>query len=181
VAAPKHTPTDPIDQPRAYTSPDFVPGAWTNTRKASLTGRQPRAQRLGHPGPDQGYVLSLAERMRPRIHVTAGESVDDAIQGCIGIALRRASYFGRAPVIHDLDIALTIWGYFLVQPPADLVAVRARLFAGVANVVHHYVEAREIVDMVPQSTIIMTPEMIKKSMPNSWRALVGASVDSKLP
>jgi hypothetical protein len=174
VAAPKHTPTNPVDRPRAYESPDFVPPAWTNTRKASVTGRQPRAERLGHPGPDQGYVLSLAECLRPRIKVTTGESVDDAIQGCIGIALRRASHYGRAPVIHDLDVALTIWGYFLDQPPAELVAVRSQLFAGVANVVHHYVEARRIVDMVPQSTIIMNPETIRKATPVSWRALTGA-------
>ena len=174
MAAPKHTPVNPTDRPRAYTSPEFVPAPWTNTRKASVTGRQPRTDRLGHPGPDQGYVLKLAERMRPRIKVSAGEHVDDAIQGCIGIALRRASHFGRAPVIHDLDIALTIWGYFLDTPPAELVAVRKSVFAGVGNVVHHYVEARQIVDMVPQSTIIMTPEMVKKAMPNSWRALVGA-------
>jgi len=40
--------------------------------------------------------------------------------------------------------------------------------------VHHYVEARRIVDMVPQSTITMTPEMVRKAMPNSWRALTGA-------
>ncbi|MFM8969748.1 MAG: hypothetical protein ACKOI3_05865 [Actinomycetota bacterium] len=174
MAAPKHTPVDPIDRPRAYQSPDFVPAPWTNSRKASVTGRQPRAERLGHPGPDQGYVLSLAERLRPRVKVTSGESVDDAIQGCIGIALRRASHFGRAPVIHDLDIAFTMWGYFLDTPPADLVAARSGLFAGVANVVHHYVEARRIVDMVPQSTITMTPEMVRKAMPNSWRALTGA-------
>ena len=128
MAAPKHTPIDPTDRPRAYSSPDFVPGAWNNTRKASITGRQPRAERLGHQGPDQGYVLSLAEHVRPRIKVTAGESIDDAIQGCIGIALRRASHFGRAPVIHDLDIALTMWGYFLDTPPADLVATRSRIF-----------------------------------------------------
>jgi hypothetical protein len=174
MAAPKHTPVNPIDRPRAYTSPDFVPTPWTNTRKASVTGRQPRAERLGHPGPDQGYVLSLAQRLRPRVVVQPGESVDDAVQGCVGIALRRASHFGRAPVIHDLDIALTMWGYFLDAPPADLVAVRSKLFAGVANVVHHYVEARQIVDMVPQSTILMTPEMVRKSMPASWRALTGA-------
>lgn len=174
MAAPKHTPVNPVDRPRTYQSPDFVPSPWTNTRKASVTGRQPRAERLGHPGPDQGYVLSLAERLRPRIRVTAGESIDDAIQGCIGIALRRASHFGRAPVIHDLNIALTIWGYFLDQPPAELVAVRSQLFAGVANVVHHYVEARRIVDMVPQSTIIMSPDTATKAMPLSWRALTGA-------
>lgn len=174
MAAPKHVPVDPTDRPRAYSSPDFVPTAWRNERKASITGRQPRAERLGHPGPDQGYVLSLAERMRPRVKVTPGESVDDAIQGCIGIALRRASVYGRAPVIHDLDIAFTMWGYFLDVPPADLVAARKQLFEGVANVVHHYVEARRLVDMVPDSTMRMTPEMVRKSMPNSWRALTGA-------
>jgi hypothetical protein len=174
VAAPKHTPVDPVDRPRVYQSPDFVPAPWANTRKASVTGRQPRAERLGHPGPDQGYVLALAERLRPRVKVTPGESVDDAIQGCIGIALRRASHYGRAPVIHDLDVAFTMWGYFLDTPPAELVAARARLFAGVANVVHHYVEARRIVDMVPQSTMLMTPEMVRKAMPHSWRAMTGA-------
>jgi hypothetical protein len=116
----------------------------------------------------------LAEHVRPRIKVTHGESVDDAIQGCIGIALRRASVFGRAPVIHDLDIALTMWGFFLDTPPADLVAARKQLFEGLSNVVHHYVEARQLVDMVPDSTMRMTPEMVRKSMPNSWRALTGA-------
>jgi hypothetical protein len=35
------------------------------------------------------------------------------------------------------------------------------------------VEARTIVDMVPQSTIIMTPDAVRKAMPNSWRALTG--------
>jgi hypothetical protein len=44
----------------------------------------------------------------------------------------------------------------------------------VANVVHHYVEARRIVDMVPQSTMLMTPEMVRKAMPHSWRAMTGA-------
>ena len=112
--------------------------------------------------------------MRPRVKVTSGESVDDAIQGCIGIALRRASVYGRAPVIHDLDIAFTMWGFFLDAPPADLVTARKQLFEGVSNVVHHYVEARQLVDMVPDSTMRMTPEMVRKSMPNSWRALTGA-------
>jgi hypothetical protein len=67
-----------------------------------------------------------------------------------------------------------MWGYFLDTPPAELVAARARLFAGVANVVHHYVEARRIVDIVPQSTMLMTPEMVRKAMPHSWRAMTGA-------
>ncbi len=174
MAAPKYAPVKPVDEPRAYASPDFVPGPWTNDRPAAIRTRQPHGERLGHPGPDQGYVYVLAERLRPRIIVSDGESVDDAVQGCIGIALRRAAHFGRAPVIHDMRIALTIWGYLLAAPPADLVAVRRDLFEGVANVVHHYAEARRIVDMVPQSTILMTPDAVAKAMPGSWRALTGA-------
>jgi hypothetical protein len=174
MAAPKYAPVTPADAPRAYSSPDVVPDSWENDRPAAIRARQPHGVRLGHPGPDQGYVYLLAERLRPRIIVSDGESVDDAIQGCIGIALRRAAHFGRAPVIHDMTIALTIWGFFLAAPPSELVAVRRGVFEGVANVVHHYAEARRIVDMVPQSTILMTPEAVAKATPGSWRALTGA-------
>ena len=35
----------------------------------------------------------------------------------VGVALKRASLFGRAPVVHDLTVALTVWG-FLDETPA---------------------------------------------------------------
>ncbi len=62
--------------------------------------------------------------------------------GCTAVALRRASLFGRAPVIHDLRIAFTIWGYLDAAPPAELVELRRPLFEGVANSLHHYEERR---------------------------------------
>ena len=67
----------------------------------------------------------------------------------LGIALRRASEFSRAPVIHDLTIAFTIWGFLDPAPPADLVAVRPERFAGLGNLAHHYEQARALVDQVP--------------------------------
>ena len=174
MAAPKHTPVLPTNNPRIYTSPEHVPGSWTVDRPGMLDGRQPRGTSLGNQGPDQGYVLTLARRVRKNVRIKEGESVDDAIQGTIAIALSRASQFGRAPVMHDLTFALTIWGWLLDSPPADLVAKRRVLFSGLGYATHHYAEIRLLVDMVPATTYQLTNDQLTKSMPMSWRALTGA-------
>ena len=176
MAIPKFTPTDPSDFPRVYESPDFVPLPWKLDRKAEIVGRQPKGNGLGNPGPDQGYVLTLAALARGRIRVQTGESVDDVIAGSITIALRRASQIGRAPVMEDLMIALTIWGWLLDNPPLDLVSARGKLFVGLGNTVHHYAESRAVADMVPETTFRLTLEKLTASMPMSWRALTGAPV-----
>ncbi len=174
MAAPKFTPLDPIDRPRTYSSPEHVPTPWRNDRPAAITTSQPKGQKLGHQGPDQGYALKLAEGLRDSIVLQPGESADDAICGSLAIALRRASKYGRAPVIHDLKVAFGIWGWMLLDPPSDLVAQRRKLFAGLGNVTHHYSETRQLVDMIPESTMLMTPEQVRTGMPGSWRALTGA-------
>ncbi len=174
MAAPKFTPVDPTDRPRSYSSPEHIPAPWRNDRPAAVKGRQPTGSRLGFQGPDQGYALKLAEGLRKEIVLQRGESADDAIRGSLAIALRRASKYGRAPVIHDLNMAFGIWGWMLVSPPADLVKRRLELFAGLGNVAHHYSETRLLVDLVPESTMIMSQEQIKTGMPGSWHALTGA-------
>lgn len=175
MAAPQFVPVDPVDRPRAYESPAYVPAPWNPDRPAGIVGRQPVGTHLGVPGPDQGYALLLAERLRPRVQVSAGESVDDAIGGCLGIALRRAALFGRAPVIFDLTIALTIWGYLDPNPPVDLVTLRRERFAGVGHLAHHYAEARNIAENVPESVLKMTPSAVQEQYPSRWRDLVGAT------
>ena len=111
MAAPKFVPTLPTDSPRTYGSPDHVPDTWMPDRPGELDGAQPRGPQLGTQGPDQGYALKLANRLRPSLRLQPGERADDAVHGCLGIALRRASLFGRAPVdprphagVHDLGI-----------------------------------------------------------------------------
>jgi hypothetical protein len=115
----------------------------------------------------------LAERARNRIFLSTGEHADDALRGCSLIALRRASLFGRAPAVHDLNVALGMWGYLSDSPPTDLVAVRRELFLGVGNVAHHYAEGREIADMVPESTLRMTPAHVLSQFSTQWRQLTG--------
>ena len=129
---------------------------------------------MGYQGPDQGFAIKLANSLKSRIRVGPHESDSDAVQGCLGIALRRASMFSRAPVIHDLTIAFTAWGFFDENPPADLLAERRRLFEGVGNVVHHYDEARILADSFPVATLRMTPEQVAAAYPTRWRELVGS-------
>jgi hypothetical protein len=65
--------------------------------------------------------------------------------------------FSRAPVVHDVTLAFTIWGFLDERPPAELLERRAELFEGVGNVLHHYAEGRAIADLVPEATLRLTP------------------------
>ena len=173
MAAPRFAPVSPVDEARAYSSPDHIPGMWMPSRPGDIEGFQPEGARMGFQGPDQGFAIKIANTFRPRIHVAPPIHVDDAVTGCLGVGLRRASLFSRAPVVHDLTIAFTIWGMLDPNPPAELVALRATLFEGVANVLHHYAEARAIVDLVPEATLRMTPQQVTAQFPGSWQELLG--------
>jgi hypothetical protein len=173
MAAPKFTPVDPLDDARGYESPDHIPHPWTNDRPGDLRGRQPQGPLLGYQGPDQGYALSLAERLRDQLTLQGGEDVDDALAGITAIGLRRASLFGRAPVIHDLRIAATMWGFLDSNPPPELVQLRRRTFEGLANATHHYGALRALVDSVPEATLRMTPAEVQSAYPGRSRELLG--------
>ena len=172
MAAPKFSPVDQTEPVRGYESPDHVPDSWTPTRPGEIEGFQPEGPSLGSQGPDQGFALRIAARLRPKVQVAVGENVDDAIRGCLGVALRRASLFSRAPVVHDLTIAFTIWGFLDNNPPAELKADRLRLFEGVSNTLHHYDEARALADMVPEATLRMTPAQVAAAYPGRWKELL---------
>src|SRR5262245_25072026 len=173
MAAPKFTPADPLDDARGYESPDHIPDSWTNDRPGDLRGRQPQGPMLGYQGPDQGYALRLAARLRDEVKPQAGEHVDDALAGITAIALRRASLFGRAPVMPDLRIAATMWGFLDANPPPELVPLRRRTFEGLANPTHHYGALRGLVDSVPEATLRMTPAHVQAAYPGRYRELLG--------
>jgi hypothetical protein len=173
MAAPKFVP-DGAAASSYYESPDVVPDRWDPERPGIVDGPQPAGPRLGAQGPDQGYALTLAKRMSSRVHLQGRERLEDAVRGCVGIALRRASLFSRAPVVHDVELAFTIWGLFDPDPPDDLIARRPQLFEGVGNVNHHYAEGRLIADLVPESTLRMTPAQASAAYPGRWRELTGA-------
>ena len=168
MAAPEYVPHSPIDKPRVYESPPWSGDQWMADRPGDLTGRQPLGPRLGYPGPDQGFVLKLARQLEPKLVLVEGERADDAIAGCSAVALKRASLFGRAPVVHDLTAAFTIWGFFDTAD-AELVRLRRPLFEEVSNP-HHYMELRRIADLVPQAVLRLSHQEIAKVAVTDWRA-----------
>ena len=129
MAAPKFAPAGPLES-QYYSSPDVVPDPWSPERPGVVEGLQPVGRRLGAQGPDQGFALKLARRKGASVHTTLPLNREDAIRGCLTIALRRASLFSRAPMVHDVDIAFTIWGFYDERPPADLVAAARRAVRG---------------------------------------------------
>ncbi|MEY2435146.1 MAG: hypothetical protein QOC92_4871, partial [Acidimicrobiaceae bacterium] len=160
---------------RTYESPPRRPDPWRATRPGDLRGENPRGAHFGHPGPDQGYALLLAKRLRDRLHLEHGEAVDDVIAGCVGVALKRASLLGRAPVIHDLTAACTIWGYLDEKPPAELVALRKRAFDEVALPLH-YDERLLIVAAVRDDGLRKLHTVIAEDYAADWRALLDVGV-----
>jgi len=171
VSQPEYVPVRQLDRLRV-TERLPTPGRWRADRPAEVVtrGGQPAGARFGVAGPDQGFALHLAERFVPDLVLGRGERTEDAVAGCVGVALKRAALFGRAPVVHDVELALALYG-FLPGAPEDLVAWRRPLFEAVA---HDYEAQRALVDRVPVSTLRMTPSEVRAWLGGGgWRALLG--------
>lgn len=171
MAAPEHVPTKPNQDVRTYGSPPRRPDSWRADRPADFADdhRQPVGDLLGSPGPDQGYALRLARLLEPELHLTEGEHAKDALAGIVAIGLKRASVLGRAPVIHDLRIAATLFGYLDAAPDPDLVALRRELFEELSHF-HHYMELRALVDMVHPAVLRQTPAQVTDAYRSGWRS-----------
>ena len=157
---------------RSYESPPRRDRSWVADRPGDLGGEgQPDGVRMGNPGPDQGYAFKLVRLFAGKVFTAEGERDDDVVAGVIAVATKRASLFGRAPVVHDLTVAFAVWGYLDDRPPADLVALRAKMFEEVSNP-HHYRELRAVADAVPDETLRLTPAEVQALAKKEWRSLL---------
>ncbi|MEM7339265.1 MAG: hypothetical protein AAF467_11495 [Actinomycetota bacterium] len=170
MAAPEYVPTDPTQRVRAYSSPPRRPDAWQADRPGDLTGSQPTGDRLGSVGPDQGYAYTLVRHIEDKLHLGDVQR-DDAVAGGVAVAMKRAAGFGRAPIVHDLTAAFTVWGFLDENPPAELVALRNTMFAEVRSP-HHYLELREVADAVPAEVLAQPPAKITAAYQDDWRDCV---------
>ena len=137
-------------------------------RPGDLAGAQPQGARLGSIGPDQGYAFRLVRQLEAQLHL-GWVNHDDAVAGCVAVAMKRSALFGRAPVIHDLTAAFTVFGFLDDDPPPGLVELREALFAEVHSS-HHYAERRDLVDLVPAEVLRQSPGAIVAAYRSDWRS-----------
>lgn len=169
MSQPKYVHVTESDEVRPV---DRLPASrpWTQSRVAELTRPgQPKGRMFGSQGPDQGYALHLAELFEHDLVLSPGESQEDAIAGCVEVAMCRSSLYGRAPVKADLEHAFALFGY-LGGAPDDLVATRSVLFNGCVD---DYWARRLITSSVPEATMRLTPAQVRERL-GEWRSLIDA-------
>ena len=178
MSAPQYVPISPAVPVRSYESPPRRPESWTTDRPGELVGDgvveragQPSGDRLGSPGPDPGYVYTLLSGFRSKVHLEPGETWKDVAAGAAAVALKRASLFGRAPVIHDLTVAFGVWGFFDDDPDGDLLNLRRSAFAEVGHPAD-YMRLRTVVDAVPAETLRLTHQKALAEHARDWRAVL---------
>lgn len=171
MGIPDHVPTPAAQLVRTYESPPWRPGSWMADRPGDLGGPQPEGAKLGSPGPDQGYALTLAETLRSELKLQKGEHAADALSGAAAIASKRSGLLGRAPVIHDLRVGLGIWGFLDVSPPRDLVVLRSAMFADVHHP-HQYQNRREIADAVSAELLVQPHAAILSQAAQDWHSVI---------
>lgn len=172
------------------TQPDFVPVAGVDqirpfwkyplptphlTPRPGEQGKEvvARGRHLGSPGPDQGYALHLFELIGDKILLEGGEELEDVKAATMSLATKRATLFGRAPVMADIRSALSFFGY-LCDAPQTLKDFRVHALAGIA---HSYFDQRDLADFVPEESLKMAAEDITARL-QFWEVLLDIQGDT---
>lgn len=130
-----------------------------------MVGPQPQGSGLGRIGPDQGYAYRLAAQFD--LHL-AGVHRQDAVAGCVEVATKRAALFGRAPVIHDMEAAFTVFGFLDEEADDELVKARRPWFTELHHP-HQYHHRRRLADMVSDDVLRQAPEAVNAAYNLDWR------------
>lgn len=159
-----------------YSSPPSRNRSWTPSRAGEVFfDGQPQGELLGSQGPDQGFALKLANGFGDQLHLGPGEHKSDVIAGCVAVALKRASSFMRAPTVHDLRCAFSLFGFLDPDADPELVKLRTDWFEEVHHP-HHYAERRAIADAVPVE-FLRRPHTAVLADAGDWRGVLGAALD----
>lgn len=172
MAAPNYVPISPVSDVRTYDSSPRRPEPWTKDRVSEVENRQPIADALGVTGPDPGYALTMAERYRGKLLLQpSGDAAEaDVLRGAAEIAMKRAAMAGRAPILADVTVALTVWGFLDASPAAELVELRRDMFEAVHHIAADYFRLRALPDAVPASVLAAPPAVIARQHAADWRS-----------
>lgn len=173
MAIPSYVPVDPRLKPRDYESSPRRGNSWYAKGRPGeiIPDEMPTGGLYGNHGPDIGYAFSLLDRVGDRLVLVAGENRADAEAGCVAVAMRRAAMNGRAPILADLDVAFTVWGFYDDQPASGLRVLRAEMFQGARARIHGYDLRREIANVVSAQALRMTPAAVTAAHAQDWASL----------
>ena len=159
MAQPPFVPQPPTVEKRFYESPQRTRGAWQPVRPGDSVFASPT--NANFQGPDQGYALLLAEHFRPRLQLPEDSplNADSILQGCVAVALKRASLLGRAPVAVDIEIALLIWGFLDAEVAPELLTLRRDLFSDLA---HNKAGVLKIVALCSEADLVKPVKQIRE-------------------
>jgi hypothetical protein len=159
-------PTDPFVAPqlddRSRQETNLAPGVhlpaaqgWKADRPGDLVAGQPTGDLLGRPGPNVGYAVMLAARLRDSVQLAPHEHVADALAVISELAMKRAASYGRAPTMPDVEIAASLLGYHGDADEA-FSAWRCEVAHGAD---HEYGVRRAVVDAVPDAVLRLPPKV----------------------
>lgn len=106
-------------------------------------------------------MVHLTDTIRGTLKLGAHEHEADALAVVGAVALKRASLFGRAPVIHDVKAAVRILG-FDAAPPTGAPGERRRLRLEEAHHPHFYDKVRSVVDEIGPELVHRPLDAIQK-------------------
>lgn len=145
----------PSDAPRPTREPS-APQGWVNERPGAITSpdQQPWGGAFGRPGPDTGWALRLIRRAEwDRSH--RGKEIEAVLVTLVGA---RASYFGRAPVPQDVEVALTLLGLRPDDLAADSVELlHRRREHGLDHAAHEHTKGVRLLEEIPLDHLTATP------------------------
>ncbi len=118
---------------------------WRADRPGDLPNGQPRGPLFGDPGPNVGFARTIVFRNQDRFDLAPGDHWADAAAVVAELGMKRASSFGRAPVLADIERGMVVVGFD--GPVSD--DVRAWRSHIIHNADHDYLRRRTVVDSVP--------------------------------
>ena len=173
MAAPEYVPVDRNQPVRGYESPPRRPASWRPDRPGEViqTG-QPRGDRLGNQGPDQGYVLSLARRFEGKLTLTAGRARAGRAgrRRAASPSSGRRSSAGRRWCTTSPSPSRS--GASSAPPPTSSSTLRKPLFEEVSHP-HHYGEAAPASSTsCPRTRSVRAPAQVAEAHRADWRSLL---------
>ncbi len=126
---------------------------------------------FGTTTPDAGYALRLVTERHPEL--APGEDLHNVEAALMALATARASHYGRAPIMRDVDVAMTILGYVADGIPVSLIDELKRDRAQwLANLGHDAAKARALVTAVPIENLVAPLDDLRARMVSGERLIL---------